>query len=195
MLSGDNHGVHAFWGVVLVVLDGHLSLAVGTQIGQSAVLAHLGQLDGQLLSHRDGQGHQLRGLGTGIAEHHALIAGTVVQTVVLLTNAGFQALIHTLSDVGGLLINGGDDSAGVAVKAELGTVIADLANYLTGYLGDVHIAGGADLAHNVDKTGGDSGLTGYAGHLVFSEDSIQNSVRDLVTDFVGMSLSYGFRGK
>ena len=42
VLRGNDHGLDAH-GAVVVVFDGHLRLAVGTQIGQRAVLAHLGQ--------------------------------------------------------------------------------------------------------------------------------------------------------
>ena len=44
VLARDDHRVDARGLAVLVVLHRHLALAVGAQVGQLAVLAHLGQL-------------------------------------------------------------------------------------------------------------------------------------------------------
>ena len=93
MLGGDHHGVHAGGLAVFVILHGDLGLAVGTQIGQQTLLAHVGQALGHLVCKGDGQGHQLGRLVAGVAEHHALIAGAVVQLVVA-GFLGFQRLVH-----------------------------------------------------------------------------------------------------
>ena len=50
----------------------------------------------------DREGHVLGGLVAGVAEHHALVAGTLV-----LFFLAFDALV----DVAGLLVDGGDDAA------------------------------------------------------------------------------------
>ena len=195
MLGGYHHRVDTLGAVILVVLHGDLGLAVGSEVVHQTVLADLGQAHGQLVGQGQGQGHQLGGLVAGIAEHHALVAGPVVQTVVLLTLLGLQALVHTHGDVGGLLVDRGDDGAGVAVKAELGPIIADVPHHLAGDLGDVHIAGGGDLAHHMDQAGGHCGLAGHPGLGVLGQDGIQHRVRDLVTDLVGMPLGDGFGSK
>src|SRR5699024_10338901 len=46
VLAGDDHSIHAH-GLAVVVLHGHLALAVRTQVSHLAVLAHLGQPLGQ----------------------------------------------------------------------------------------------------------------------------------------------------
>ena len=64
-------------GVVAVVLDGDLGLAVGAQVGQRAVLADLGEPARQPVRQRDRQRHQLRGVVDRVAEHQALVAGAL----------------------------------------------------------------------------------------------------------------------
>ena len=192
MLGGHHHRVDADGLVVLVVLHRDLGLAVGPEIVHLALLADLGELHSQLLGQGDGQGHQLRGLVAGVAEHHALVTGAVVQAVVLAALLGLQALVHAHGDIPRLLVDRGDDGAGLAVKAELGPVIADLLHHLAGQLGDIHIAGGGDFPHDVDQAGGRRGLAGHPGLGVLGDDGVQHRVGNLVADFVGMSLSNGF---
>ena len=142
----------------------------------------------------DGQGHELLGLVAGVAEHHALVAGAVIQLIAA-GLLGLQALVNAHGDVGGLLVNGGQHGTGVTVKAVLGPVIADVPHHLAGQLGDIDVAGGGDLAHDVDQTGGHRGLTGHAGSGIGSQNGVQNGVGDLVADLIGMSFGHGLRGK
>ena len=183
VLGGDDDGVDAHGAAVFVVLHGDLGLAVGPQIVHQALLADLGQALGQLVAQGDGQGHQLRGLVAGVAEHHALVAGAA------------HLVVGAQGDVGGLLVDAGDDAAGVAVEAVLGPVIADVPHHVPDDLGDVHIALGADLAHHVDKAGGHGGLAGHAAVGVVFQDGVQHRVGDLVADLIGMSLGDGLGSK
>ena len=91
-----------------------------------------------------------------------------------------------------MLVNGGDDRAGIAVEAVLGPVIADFLYHLAGNLGDVNIAGGGNLAHHMNEAGSRRGFAGHAGLRVLGDDGVQHTIRDLVANFVGMSLRYGF---
>ena len=179
VLAGNDHRVDAH-GLAVVVLDGDLALAVRAQVIQRAVLAHLGQALGQLVGQADGQRHQLGRLVAGVAEHHALVARTG------------HVVVGAQRNVGALAVDVGDDSAGVAVKAVLGAVIADGADDLARRAGDVHVAAGRDLAHDVDKTGGAGRLAGNAGTGVLRQDGVEDGVGDLVADFVGMPLGDGF---
>ncbi len=147
--------------VVLVIFHGDLGLAVGTEVVHLSLLADLGQALGHLMGQGNGQRHELRGLVAGVAEHHALVAGAVVQLGVAAL-LGLQRLVHAQGDVGALLVDVGDDAAGVAVEAVLGPVIADLPDNVPGHLGDVHVAVGADLAHDMDEARGSGGLAGHA---------------------------------
>ena len=182
VLAGDDHGVHTH-GLVLVVLHGDLALAVRAQIAHLAALAHLGQTLGQLVGQADGHGHQLRGLVAGITEHHALVAGAA------------HLVVGAQGDVGTLAVDVGDDGAGVGVKAELCTGVANICHHLTDHLLEVHIAAGGDLAHDVHQTGGSTGLAGHTGVGVVGQDLVQDRIRDLVADLVGMSFGDGLRSK
>ena len=104
-------------------------------------------------------------------------------------------MVDALGDVGALAVDGGHDRAGVAVEAILGLVIADAADDLPGDGGNVHIAVGGNFTHDEYHTGGGDGLAGHAGVGVFFENGVQYAVRDLIADFIGMSLRYGFRCK
>ena len=90
VLGGHHDGGAGEHLAVVAVLHGDLALAVGAQIVHQALLADLGQAAGQLLSQRDGEGHILLGLVTGVAEHHALVAGAVsllVLAILVLLNS------------------------------------------------------------------------------------------------------------
>ena len=135
------------------------------------------------MAERNGHGHFLRGLVAGVAEHHALVPGAA------------HLVVGAQGDVGGLLVDAGDDAAGVAVEAVLGPVIADVPHHIPDDLGDVHIALGTDLAHHVDKTGGHGGLAGHTAVGVVFQDGVQHRVGDLVADLIGMPLGDGLGSK
>ena len=176
VLAGDDHGVHTH-GLAVLIFDRDLTLAVRAQVAEGSVLTDLGQALRQLVGQADGQRHQLGRFIAGIAEHHALITGTG------------NLIVGAQRNVGALAVNVGDDTAGLAVKAILGAVIADRADDLAGGAGDIDIAVGRDLAHDMDKARGAGRLAGNAGTGVLSQNGIEDCVGDLVTDFVGMPLS------
>ena len=89
----------------------------------------------------------------------------------------------------------GDNGAGVAVEAVLGPVIADVQHHLTGDLGDIHVAVGGDLAHDVDQARGHAGLAGHTAIGILLHDGVQNRIADLVADFVWVTLRHGLTGK
>ena len=114
-----------------------------------------------------------------------------------LTDVRKQGLVDYLRPDGKtqITVEYGDDGACVAVKAVLGAVVADVQHHLTGDLGDVHVAAGGDLTHDVDEAGGGAGLAGHAAIGVLLEDRVQHRVADLVADLVGMPFGNGLRGK
>ena len=193
VLGGEHYRVHPD-GPSVFVLHSDLGLAVWPQIVHQTHLTHLGQPLGHLVGQGDGQGHQLRRLVAGVAKHHALVAGAVLKLSVLALLV-LQRLIHAHGDVAGLLVNVGDNAAGVTVKAVLGPVIADVPDHFPGKLCNVHVATGADLAHDVHQAGGNSSLTGHPSLWVLGQNRVQHRVGNLVADLIGMSLCYGFRGK
>ena len=194
VLGRDHDRVDAHGPAPLVVLDGDLGLAVGPQIVDQPALAHLGEAAGERVRQRDRQGHQLRRLAAGVAEHHALIARAVLQLV----GPGLLALerpVDAEGDVAGLLVDVRDDAAGVAVEAVLRAVVADRADDLARDLRNVDVAACRDLAHDVDEARGNAGLAGDAAVGILLEDRVEHRVGDLVADLVGMPLGDGFGGE
>ena len=194
VLRGDDDRVHAHGLVLLVIFHGDLRLAVGAEIVDDLMLAHLGEALCQLVRQRDRQRHELRGLAAGEAEHHALVARAVVE-ILALGLLRLEGLVHAHGDVAALLVDARHDGAGVAVEAELRAVIADLAHGLAHDVRNVDVAAGGDLAHHGHDAGRGGDLAGHAAVRILREDRVEHGVGDLVADFVGMSLGYGFGGK
>ena len=101
MLGGDQHRLEAYRLAVLVV-EGHLGLAVGPQVREHPHPAHLGQTLGQAVGQPDGQGHEVVGLVARVAEHHSLVAGALGVEDVLAagTRPDLQGGVDPLGDVG-----------------------------------------------------------------------------------------------
>ena len=112
VLGGNDNRIDAD-GNAVFVFDRNLCFAVGPQIGQGAVLSHLGQAAGQPMRQRNRQGHQFLGLAAGIPEHHALVTGTGLRLVI--GAAGFQGTVNAHRDIGRLLIEADHHVAGLAV--------------------------------------------------------------------------------
>jgi hypothetical protein len=181
VLRGDHDGVDTDGVVVGVVLDGNLRLAVGAKVAHLAGLSYFGQLLREFMGERDGCRHQLGGFVGGVAEHHALVAGT--------------AGVHTLSDVGGLAVDGRDHSAGVRVEALEGIVIADLVHRVANKGLEVDISLGGDLAGNDDQAGASERFAGNAAVGVLGQAGIENGIRDLVGNLVGVTLGHRLTGE
>ena len=131
----------------------------------------------------DGQRHQFGRLVAGVAEHHALVARTG------------NLIVGAKGNVRALAVDVGDNAAGIAVEAVLGTVVADGADDLAGGAGDVNVAARGDLAHDVDKAGGAGRLARYTRTGILGQDGIEDGIGNLVADFVGMPLGDRFGRK
>ena len=73
VLSGDEDRIDSL-NLVTVVLHGHLSFAVRSEICESAVLSHVCKSLCQLVSKRNRHRHKLRRFVAGKAEHDALVS-------------------------------------------------------------------------------------------------------------------------
>src|SRR5262249_55699223 len=154
MLRGDDDGLRAH-GLAVPVLDGHLALAIGEQEGQLPRLAGLRELLPDAVRRVDGEGHVLLGLVAGEAEHHALVAGSLLLEQAL-------ALGDALGDVRRLLLDRDDHRAAVAVEAALGARVADVADDTLGELAELRLALTGDLASYPHPAGLDERLAGDA---------------------------------
>ena len=142
-----------------------------------------------------------------VAEHHALVArADEVERVGGAAGLGVEGLVHALRDIGALLVDEVENTAGIAVEAELGAIVPDAADDLAGDVLDVDVGLGADLAGDNHGAGGDEGLAGAADVLelgglavgrhvtlglelgLLRQDGVEDGVRDLVRDLVWVAL-------
>ncbi len=195
VLGGHHDGGAGEHLAVVAVLHGDLALAVGAQPGELPALAHVGELAGQLVGQVDGGGHQHIRLVAGVAEHHALVAGADEIGRVGAALLVLIGLVDAHGDVGGLLVDGGHHRAGAVVEAVGRIGVADALHRAADDGGNIGVVLGGDLAHHGDNTGGGEGLAGHVGGGVVGQNVVQDGVRDLVADFVGVSLGDGLRGK
>ena len=185
MLGGHDHVVDAH-GAAVLILEGDLGLAVGTEEINDAFFAHFGETHGELMGPVDGSRHQRGGLVAGVAEHHALVAGTLI--------LGLLA-VDALGDVRGLMIDGGDDSAGAPVKAHFGIVVTDIADGAADYGRQISVPLGGDFAANERHARGHERFTGHMRVGILLKKSVEDGVGNLVGDFIGMTFGDGLRGK
>ena len=182
VLGRDDDGVDTLGHTCVTILHGDLALRVGTQVSHHlTLLADVGQRAHDKVGQVERDGHVRLRLISGVAEHHALVAGTLLLLV---------GTIDATVDVLALLVDGTEDAARVAVELVLRLRITDALDGVTGngLQVDIHLA--ADLAHENNLTGRDKRLAGHTGMRVVSQELVENSVRDLVGHLVGMALRH-----
>ncbi len=195
VLGGDDDRVEPD-GLVAVVLDGDLGLAVRAQVGQHAGLAHLGEPAGQPVGQRDRQRQQLGGVGVGVAEHQALVAGALAGDLVLGgLDAALVGGVHALGDVGGLRADRHVHAARGAVEALGRGVVADLEDLVPHERGDVDVGAGGDLAGHVHLTGGHQRLHRDPAARVLRQQRVEDGVADGVAHLVRVTLGHRLAGE
>jgi hypothetical protein len=186
MLGGQHHGIEALDHIAVGrVAQVTCDFASGRSHLQLAGLAHLGLLLDQTVRVQMGAGIRI-GFVAGIAEHQALVACALF----------FRLLaVHALVDVGRLLAEQVDDAAGLAVKADVGVVVADVVDDLARMIFS-YVDGGAggDFTGDDRGAGLDQGFAGHAGVLVLGQDRVQDGVGNLVGDLVRVAFGDGFGG-
>ncbi len=129
----------------------------------------------------DRQRHQFVGLRAGEPEHETLVAGA--------------ARVHALRDVAGLLVNRGQDAARFGIESELGARVPDVSDRGPNHILVFDHRRGGDFAGDDREPGRHQRLAGDASGRVLGEDGVQNRIRNLVGDLVGMSFGHRLRGK
>ena len=181
MHDGDDHGVDSHHVALLVEFHRDLGLSVGAE--QVGLVDALGQAAAQGAAEGCGQGHQLRRLGAGAAEHHALIARAA------------DLVVGSQRNIGGLGVDAALNFHRVGVEAVAGVDIADLPDGLPGNGSVVNGSFRGDLAADDAEIRGDHSLAGHAGMGVLRKAGVQNGVGDGVRYFVRVSVGDTFRGK
>merc|ERR1719237_818852 len=148
----------------VVVLAGHLCLAIRTEPWTSAILAAVCQALAEALGKLDCHRHSLLGLICSIAEHNALVAGANILLCF--------SYVHTTSNVGALLFDGDDDSALVAVETLLSVIISDITDSLAHNLLVVNVTLSRNFTEDHDHARLRTRLTGNLGFRVLFETSV-----------------------
>lgn len=154
----------------------NLGLGVGAEPRDLTGVAGNGEALNELGGEHVGEGHVLGGLVGGITEHVALVTSTNV--LVLAAN------VDTTGNVGGLLLKGDHDVAGLVVEALGGVIEANALNSVADNGLVVGVGLGGDLTEDDDHTSLGGGLAGNLGVRVLLEAGIKNGVRDLIADLV-----------
>ena len=184
VLSRDDDGVDTLGDngtTVLGVLNGDLGLGVGAEPGERAVTTSGGHGSVELVGEEEGEGEELGGLVGGITEHDTLVTSTELLESLF--------VVETLSNVRGLLLNGDEQVAGLVIEALGGVVVANVLDSITNDLLVVNVGAGGDLAEDHDHAGLGGSLTGDLGEGVLLEAGIEDGIRDLISDLVGVTLT------
>ena len=176
MLGREDHRVETRRLAVLIVLDRDLALAVRAKIRERLVLSELGQLAAELVCKADRVGHELRRLAAGIAEHKSLVAGPLIELLVLLSLSRLERMVHTLRNVGRLLMQRGQHRAGVAIKAVLASRVTDFAHGVAHQLLVIDARRRGNLTHQDNQTGCGGSFARDTALRILCEQRIQNRV-------------------
>ena len=184
MLGRDDDGVDTEGNnsaVVMPILDGDLGLGVGAQPRKGAVATSSRHGSVELVGELESEGEQLGGLIGSIAEHDTLITGTeVLQAVVEM---------EALGNIGRLLLNGDEKVEGLVIEALGGVIIADILDGVADNLLVVNLGLGGDFPEDHDHAGLGGRLASDLGEGVIGQAGIENGIRDLVGNLVGVSFT------
>mmetsp|Transcript_151451 Transcript_151451/g.278205 ORF Transcript_151451/g.278205 Transcript_151451/m.278205 type:complete len:218 (-) Transcript_151451:81-734(-) len=199
MLGGNHHcmdlqGLHRAI-FFLAILNCHLSFSIRAQPPQFAVLAHICQLLAQACCHGVCQWHAIFSLITGIAKHDTLITSTNIH--IIFTN------VNTAGNVWALLVDANYNLTSLVTQAlavNTGQVVyegvkANLFHNTTDNLLIVKLGLSCDLARNHDHVVLSGSFTGHFAFGIFSQASIQNSIRHLITELIWMTFVDRLRRK
>src|SRR5690606_21304198 len=127
--------------------------------------------------------HQHVGFIAGVAEHQALVAGTLI----------FRPLaIYTLGDIDRLLADDIEYASGGAVETDVGRGVADIANDLAHDFFQIGPRRGGDLASDDGNAGFYQCLARHARVLILGDQAVEHGVGNLVGDLIGMAFGNGF---
>ena len=129
-----------------------------------------------------GQGHELRGLISGIAEHDTLVTSTD-----LFEGLGSHAM-DTLADIRGLLLKVDEDLALVSVKTDVIGDETDVADSVTDDLLVVNLGESGDLSENHHHVGLGGSLASDLGLGVLLEASVEDGIRHLISELIRVTL-------
>ena len=187
MLRGQHDRVD-FDRLAIDVTESDLRLGVRAQPGQAAVLTQFALALNKAVRVPDRGRHQIRGFVAGVAEHQALVAGTLVQVV-------FRGAVNALGDIGRLLVVGNKHRAAFVIDPVIGIVVTDTLDGVARHLDVVDVGGGGDFAREHHEARVAEGFGSYARVRILREDRVEDGIGNLVGNLVGVPFRNGFRGE
>ena len=178
VLGGNDYGVHANGFVIFVVFDCDLRFAVGPEVREGAILADFGKALTKFVRQENWRRHVVAIFVAGIAEHHALVAGATG--------------VNAHGDVARLLVDAGDDRAGVGIEAVERVVIADGGDHTAHQRLEIDVSLGGNFTGDDDQSGCGQRLASHAAVGIVFQAGIEDRVGDLIGDLVGVTLGHGF---
>ena len=179
MLGRQHDGVDSQRLALIAVFDGNLALGIGSQVSHHlALFADTSKFQQEDMCQRDGQRHVFTCLIAGIAEHHALVAGTLL---LLFLSA------DPLIDVAALAVDGREYGARFSLELVLAFGVTYFLDDVADGLLNVDPPVAGHLAAHNGKTGGHHRLAGHMTLRVAAEEFIEQSIGNLVGHFVGMA--------
>ena len=192
VVLGRNHdGIDAHGLVILVVFDCHLGLGIRAEPLDLALFAEFLDLFHELVGEANRERHQFRGLVHGVAEHHALVAGTLLVVFLAFGSLG----INALGNVRGLLVHRDEHGAALVVELQFRIHVTDILDGVAGDFLEVNNGLGSNFAGNNDEARVHERFTSDAALRVLCEAGVEDGIGNLVGDLVRMSLGDGFRSK
>ena len=94
---------------------------------------------------------------------------------------------HGVVDFGALGVDYVSDFGGVVVESHCIVVVANAIEHFFGDGGVIHFRGGGHFAGNEQQPGGDEAFASHFGVGVLGEIRIEDGIRNLVSDFVGVA--------
>eukprot|EP00771_Trimastix_marina_P000193 gnl/Trimastix_PCT/120.p1 GENE.gnl/Trimastix_PCT/120~~gnl/Trimastix_PCT/120.p1 ORF type:complete len:1000 (+),score=301.91 gnl/Trimastix_PCT/120:28-3000(+) len=188
MLGRDDDSVNANWDdarAVLTVLHRDLSLRVRAEPVEGSVLAKIGHAGSEAASELVGHRHKLRRLIASVPKHDALVAG----------GNFFLAQMHGLGNVRGLLLQPVLDRAGLPIDACSSLVVADLSDGIADDLLHIDLCLCVELTKDHHEVGLGGRLASNLGVGILLQASIQDRVRNEITELVRVALADRFRGE
>ena len=179
VLIGDNDRMNTngdHMAVIVLVLNGNLSLTVRTNPLKGSILTNIGKSLAKFRGEKVGQRHQLLRLVAGVAKHDALI--TSADLLHLLVD------MHSLRNIRRLVLDGHDHVAVIAIEALGIAVIANLSDRVTNHLLPFHLGSGCDLSEDHHHLPLSRGLAGYFSIGVLGQAGVKDGIGDLITQLV-----------
>jgi hypothetical protein len=125
------------------------------------------------------KGHVVGCLIAGITNHQTLISGSDLLVLFI--------LMHTLSNLGWLLVNGNDYSCSFIIHSDFICIVSNFLNCFSCNLFEVNISSCANLSKNHANWVFDSTLARNFSVRILFETGIKYRVWDIVTEFVGVA--------